>query len=324
MSAEDDARVSEPEKLQPENASAAGDESQTMAVPQVHEESTMIDVHAPHGGLHTWKDFWIHLGTITLGLLIAISLEQSVEWLHHLHQRHQLEASLLAECKINKDRAEANFSGYDDLMKWLLGLHRDIGRMLSTKGNADLRYRELRYRPRLQEGVITTGSPGSLVTSVWDTADADDRLALLPDDEAHAYSLLYHVQIAHYEELFTQTRDANTRQTAFAAQFADIGTPTAPVLKRMSAAELKEYDALVMQTFALVRSAKGGLRLVYGTNNAVTQGLYDATSRHRVWDATNAATADDFPSMAREIDAEDAARDKAAARAGTNGRTKGQ
>ena len=31
------------------------------------EESTMIDVHAPHGGLHTWKDFWIHLGTITWG-----------------------------------------------------------------------------------------------------------------------------------------------------------------------------------------------------------------------------------------------------------------
>jgi len=54
-----------------------------------HEESTMIDVHAPHGGVHTWKDFWIHLGTITLGLLIAISLEQSVEWMHHLHQRHQ-------------------------------------------------------------------------------------------------------------------------------------------------------------------------------------------------------------------------------------------
>ena len=26
----------------------------------------MIDVHAPHGGMHTWKDFWIHLGTITL------------------------------------------------------------------------------------------------------------------------------------------------------------------------------------------------------------------------------------------------------------------
>jgi len=49
---------------------------------ETKEETPVIDVHAPHGGLHTWKDFWIHLGTITLGLLIAISLEQSVEWVH--------------------------------------------------------------------------------------------------------------------------------------------------------------------------------------------------------------------------------------------------
>jgi len=289
-----------------------------------HEESTMIDVHAPHGGLHTWRDFWIHLGTITLGLLIAISLEQAVEYFHHLHQRHDLEASLLAECQITKSRAEANFSGYDDLMKWLLGLHRDIGTMLATGGKADLPYRKLSYRPRLQEGVLTTGSPGSLITSVWDTANADGRLALLPDDEAHAYSLLYHVQIAHYEELISQARNASTRQAAFAARFADIATPTAPVLKRMSAAELKEYDALVMQTFAVVRSAKGGLRLVYGHNNAMILGQYDAASRQRTYDAAQAAAADNFSSMAREIDAEDAARDKAVAGTGTNGRAKGQ
>src|SRR5665213_4497233 len=122
------------ETLPPEPVARCDAEGRREAPQDKHKESMMIDVHVPHGGLHTWKDFWIHLGTITLGLLIAISLEQSVEWLHHLHQRHQLEASLLAECKINKDRAEANFSGYDDLMKWLLGLHRDIGRMLSTKG----------------------------------------------------------------------------------------------------------------------------------------------------------------------------------------------
>ena len=53
------------------------------------EHDPMLDVHIPHA-THTWKDFWIHLGTITAGLLIAISLEQSVEKLHHLYQRHEL------------------------------------------------------------------------------------------------------------------------------------------------------------------------------------------------------------------------------------------
>ena len=71
---------------------------ETAHIPETaKEEMPVIDVHAPHGGVHTWKDFWIHLGTITLGLLIAISLEQSVEWAHHLRQRHQLEADLQAE-----------------------------------------------------------------------------------------------------------------------------------------------------------------------------------------------------------------------------------
>jgi len=254
-----------------------------------------------------------------LGLLIAISLEQTVEYFHHLHQRHDLEASLLAECKTNKDRAESDFSGYDDEMKWLLGLHQDIGRMLATGGKADLPYRKLHYRPRPLGGRITVGAPGSLVTSVWDTANADDRLALLPDDEAHAYSLLYHVQIAHYEERFSSARDARTRQTAFEAEFADIATPTTPVLKRMSMDELKEYDAHVMQTFAEVQGSKVALRLVYGSNNATIQRRYDAASRQRTYDAAQAAAADNFASMARELDAEDAARDKAQVNVETNG-----
>ena len=320
MSAEENPSVAEPEKLdRSTRASADPDESQTIAVPQVHEEETVIDVHAPHGGLHTWKDFWIHLGTIALGLLIALGLEQGVEYLHHLHQRHDLEASLLAECKTNKDRAEADFFGFDDEMKWLLGLHRDVGKMLATGGKAELPYRELRYRPRRLGGRITTGAPGSLVTSVWDTANADDRLALLRDDEAQAYSLLYHVQIAHYEERFSSARDAHTRQTAFGAQFADIEAPTTPVLKRMSTEELKEYDAQVMQTFAAVQGTKGALRLVYGHLNATILGRYDAGSNQRTYDAAQAAAADNFARMARELDAEDAARDKAAPKVGTNG-----
>ena len=94
------------------------------------EETPMLDVHVPHE-THTWKDFWIHLGTITAGLLIAISLEQSVEKLHHLRQRHELETSLRAEGDVNKERAEVDLARYDDEMTWLLGLHEDIGKMLA-------------------------------------------------------------------------------------------------------------------------------------------------------------------------------------------------
>ena len=57
----------------------------------------MLDVHPPHAPPHTWKDFFIHIATICVGLLIAVGLEQTVEWIHHRHQLHQLEQDLQTE-----------------------------------------------------------------------------------------------------------------------------------------------------------------------------------------------------------------------------------
>jgi hypothetical protein len=54
----------------------------------------MLDVHPPHRPTHTWKDFFIHIATIAVGLLIAIGLEQTVEYLHHRHQLHDLHNQL--------------------------------------------------------------------------------------------------------------------------------------------------------------------------------------------------------------------------------------
>ena len=61
----------------------------------------MLDVHPPHQPAHTWKDFFIHIATIVIGLLIAIGLEQTVEHFHHREQAHQLEESLNREIDKN-------------------------------------------------------------------------------------------------------------------------------------------------------------------------------------------------------------------------------
>jgi hypothetical protein len=62
----------------------------------------MLDVHPPHEAVHTWKDFFIHIATIVIGLLIAVGLEQTVEWLHHRHQLHRLEEALDQEIDYNQ------------------------------------------------------------------------------------------------------------------------------------------------------------------------------------------------------------------------------
>ncbi len=57
----------------------------------------MLDVHPPHSPTHTWKDFFIHLATIVIGLLIAVGLEQTVEYLHHRHLVHEFEEQMSEE-----------------------------------------------------------------------------------------------------------------------------------------------------------------------------------------------------------------------------------
>ncbi|HWG18661.1 MAG TPA: hypothetical protein VN678_12410 [Acidobacteriaceae bacterium] len=70
--------------------------------PSTHEEpAPMIDVHPPHQTVHTWKDFLIHMSAICLGLLIAIGLEQTVEYFHHRHQASEARVGIQQELLVN-------------------------------------------------------------------------------------------------------------------------------------------------------------------------------------------------------------------------------
>ncbi len=62
----------------------------------------MLDVHPPHEAAHTWKDFFIHIATIVVGLLIAIGLEQTVEAIHHRHQVKEVREALRLERENNQ------------------------------------------------------------------------------------------------------------------------------------------------------------------------------------------------------------------------------
>ncbi|MGA6982902.1 MAG: hypothetical protein WCC95_04255 [Candidatus Sulfotelmatobacter sp.] len=68
----------------------------------------MLDVHPPHEATHTWQDFFIHIATIIIGLLIAIGLEQTVELLHHRHEREDARERLIEEIKDNAEVTRDN------------------------------------------------------------------------------------------------------------------------------------------------------------------------------------------------------------------------
>jgi hypothetical protein len=80
------------------------DGSEVAEAGEVHEneneETLVLDVNVPHP-TQTWKDFFIHVGTICVGLLIAVSLEQMVEYIHHRSEVAEARRALAVERKLN-------------------------------------------------------------------------------------------------------------------------------------------------------------------------------------------------------------------------------
>ena len=259
-------RLAEDPREQPLAASEEGDQEDLQ---DKHEESTMIDVHAPHGGLHTWKDFWIHLGTITLGLLIAISLEQSVEWLHHLHQRHQLEEDLHAEAQKNLAIMDDDYRYYDLLMANITANRERVDAMREGHGKVKLSY--IPFKNPHANGV---GSK-SPQASVWTTAKESELVALLPRDEAKFYDRVYR-QFDLYTEFLTREREVADELGSFQVRFAPTpkvpSDPINPELSRMSPEQLDQEAVLLAKLWYADRGVRGRLDYFYGAESALLHG----------------------------------------------------
>src|ERR1019366_2657757 len=80
----------------PSVASTSPESSENLGISTTVQEQRMpmLEVHPSQSAIHSWRDFFIHIATICVGLLIAVVLEQTVEAVHHHHQREKLLVSL--------------------------------------------------------------------------------------------------------------------------------------------------------------------------------------------------------------------------------------
>ena len=93
----------------------------------------MLDIHPAQHAASTWREFFIHIATIVLGLMIAVSLEQMVEYIHHRHERRQLEEDLRAEAERRIPILTAGLRQFAILADWYReGLQR--GRVATVSG----------------------------------------------------------------------------------------------------------------------------------------------------------------------------------------------
>jgi hypothetical protein len=143
----------------------------------------MLDVHPPHAPTHTWRDFFVHIATITVGLLIAIGLEQTIEAVHHHHQREALEEQMHTESERNLKLVKTEIS-------------------FATTGDQYFRdcLEALQSSPVSGDSVTVTlpldhfSLPGGMLISpsqgTWLVARAAGTVALLPAEEAKVYTRL--------------------------------------------------------------------------------------------------------------------------------------
>jgi len=61
-----------------------------------------------------------HIATIVVGLIIAVGLEQTVELIHHVHQRRELREALRSTTEINDAWAKDDVERMDGRRHWAL------------------------------------------------------------------------------------------------------------------------------------------------------------------------------------------------------------
>lgn len=169
-------------------------------------EMPIFDVHAPRAAVHTWKDFFIHLATIVIGLLIAVGLEQLVERAHDHYKVRETREGLRREREANGKDLITNAHNW----RW---------EMVELQNNL-LVLEYIQSHP----GALQTSLPGELRWvqlpvfsnhAVWDSAQLNGVIRLMPPDETNSYQTLY-----QFLQLVSENNTATWRAMNDARRFS--------------------------------------------------------------------------------------------------------
>ena len=141
-------------------------------------KDSSMEIHKPHAA-KTWKEFFIELGTIVIGILIAIGLEQTVDYFRHVNQLRTVRGELAAEVERNQEIAARNAASFTKIRA---ALARDTAILRSNQANRGQIAAKFDYSwlfTRTQDGA-------------WQAARQSGALELMPRDELRSYAFVYH------------------------------------------------------------------------------------------------------------------------------------
>jgi len=157
----------------------------------------MLDVHAPHGRVHGFRDFLLHLFTITIGLLIALGLEGCVEWRHHRHLVAEARENLRSEFRDNQKAIADELNSIHREQAQARDDIRTLTTLKNAKGDANNKGMTVAF----------TFSSDKLQHASWDTSRETGAFAYMPYGEVKTYAEIVDLQSQwdlHQEQLIGQ------------------------------------------------------------------------------------------------------------------------
>jgi hypothetical protein len=147
-------------------------------VAQDTEEQPMIEVHTPHEGIHTWKDAFIHIGIIVVGLLIAVGLDRTVVYFEHRHQLQEAREQLLAEQNVHRED-----------LQWDINAVQNLNAQLDND-MALLREHQSKHTP-LGSKLYYSWDWRRFPEGAWQAVQQNGTLSLMSYEELEQYDFLY-------------------------------------------------------------------------------------------------------------------------------------
>jgi hypothetical protein len=201
----------------------------------------MLDIHPAHHAASNWRDFFIHIATIVIGLCIAVGLEQTVEAIHHHHQLHDLQEQMHQVLESDAQNDTLDVQLLSDRRALLSGLR---ARIDTRPGQP----------PPPQSASHITGLLRIPSIAPYEAAKENGTVALLASDDIRLYNRLA-LQRDFLLDDVTDWKESNRALDSFEQRFADfhgnrIYSDFRPGLdpSKLSPANLDEYRTLIAAT----------------------------------------------------------------------------
>jgi hypothetical protein len=164
----------------------------------------MIDIHPPQHAPMTKREFVVHLFIVVLGILIAIGLEQAVEYLHHRHERQALIEGFHRECADNLKVFDFNL----DVVRHEIAWDRASLAALRNAQPHDGYITVTMPQPPTQNNLQAPSR------SVWSVAKTSGKVDLLPENLAEVFDRV-DTEGEHWNDVVQPAGEAFQRMRSF-------------------------------------------------------------------------------------------------------------